>query len=129
MIRVNSGFTGADPVPDRADHGRRPYDDDPTYRTIVAHDAAIDHRSGNTPASRRPAQCLASSGYCERTVGSHSMALPASIIDTSRLRRANATELSARAVHAARTGLPPPGLPPIPTGLVNPSNDSGLVRV
>ncbi|MBW8833090.1 MAG: transposase [Burkholderiales bacterium] len=61
-------------------------------------------------------------------VGSHSMALLASIIDTCRLRRANATELLARAIHAARMGLPAPALPPIPTDLVY-SSDDRLVRV
>lgn len=61
-------------------------------------------------------------------VGSNSMALLASIIDTCRLRRANATELLACAIQAARTGLPAPTLPPIPTDLVY-SSDSDLARV
>jgi hypothetical protein len=56
--------------------------------------------------------------YGTRTpVGSHSVALLASIIDTCRLRGASATTLLARAIHAARTGLPAPSLPPIPTHL------------
>lgn len=60
-------------------------------------------------------------------VGSHSVALLASIIDTCRLRRASATDLLARAIHAARMGLPAPALPPIPTDLANPN--AGLVGV
>ena len=53
--------------------------------------------------------------YGTRTpVGSHSVALLASIIDTCRLRGASATALLARAIHAARAGLPTPCLPPIP---------------
>ena len=56
--------------------------------------------------------------YGTRTaVGSHSVALLASIIDTCRLRRASATDLLARAIHAARLGLPAPNLPPIPPHL------------
>jgi len=56
--------------------------------------------------------------YGTRTeVGTHSIALLASIIDTCRLRQANATDLLARAIHAARTGLPTPALPPIPLNL------------
>ena len=56
--------------------------------------------------------------YGTRTeVGSHSIALLASIIDTCRLRGANATDLLARAIHAARMGLPTPALPPIPLNL------------
>ena len=56
--------------------------------------------------------------YGTRTeVGSHSIALLASIIDTCRLRRASATDLLARAIHAARMGLPTPALPPIPADL------------
>jgi len=52
--------------------------------------------------------------YGTRTeVGSHSIALLASIIDTCRLRQASATDLIARAIHAARMGLPTPTLPPI----------------
>ena len=50
-------------------------------------------------------------------VGSHSLALLASVIDTCRLRRASATDLLARAIHAARLGLPAPLLPPIPADL------------
>jgi IS1 family transposase len=58
-------------------------------------------------------------GYGTRTfVGSNSMALLASIIDTCRLRGASATALLARAIHAARTGLPAPSLPPIPAHLL-----------
>jgi len=56
--------------------------------------------------------------YGTRTeVGSHSIALLASIIDTCRLRRASATGLLAQAIHAARMGLPTPALPPIPADL------------
>lgn len=51
-------------------------------------------------------------------VGSNSMALLASVIDTCRLRGASATALLARAIHAARTGLPAPSLPSIPAHLV-----------
>ena len=66
--------------------------------------------------------------YGTRTpVGSHSVALLASVIDTCRLRRASATDLIARAIHAARMGLPAPALPPIPADLANPNVD--LVRV
>jgi len=50
-------------------------------------------------------------------LGSHSIALLAGIIDTCRLRRASATDLLARAIHAARMGLPTPALPPIPAAL------------
>jgi hypothetical protein len=57
--------------------------------------------------------------YGTRTeVGSHSVALLASIIDTCRLRRASATDLLARAIHAARMGLPAPSLPAIPADLL-----------
>jgi transposase len=57
--------------------------------------------------------------YGTRTeVGSHSVALLASIIDTCRLRRASATDLLARAIHAARMGLPTPCLPAIPADLL-----------
>ena len=57
--------------------------------------------------------------YGTRTlVGSNSVALLASIIDTCRLRGASATALLARAIHAARTGLPAPCLPPIPAHLM-----------
>ena len=58
--------------------------------------------------------------YGTRTpVGSHSVALLASIIDTCSLRCASATDLLARAIHAARMGRPAPELPPIPTHLAN----------
>jgi len=57
--------------------------------------------------------------YGTRTaVGSHSIALLVSIIDTCRLRRASATDLLARAIHAARMGLPAPSLPVIPADLL-----------
>jgi transposase len=60
--------------------------------------------------------------YGTRTpVGSHSVALLASIIDTCRLRGASATDLLARAIHAARMGLSAPVLPPIPSALALPS--------
>lgn len=53
--------------------------------------------------------------YGTRTlVGSQSVALLASIIDTCRLRNASATQLLAQAIHAARTGVTPPRLPDIP---------------
>ena len=56
--------------------------------------------------------------YGSRTqVGSRSIALLASLIDTCRLRRASATDVLARAIHAARMGLPAPALPPIPADL------------
>jgi hypothetical protein len=59
--------------------------------------------------------------YGTRTpVGSHSVALLASVMDTCRLRRASATDLLARAIHAARMGLPVPALPPIPADLLRP---------
>ena len=62
--------------------------------------------------------------YGTRTpVGSHSVALLASVIDTCRLRCASATDLLARAIHAARMGLPAPALPPIPAELANPNLD------
>lgn len=51
-------------------------------------------------------------------VGSNSLALLASVIDTCRARKASATDLLARAIHAARLGLPAPALPPIPTHLL-----------
>jgi len=51
-------------------------------------------------------------------VGSHSVALLASIIDTCCLRGGRATAFLARAIQAARTGLPAPSLPPIPPHLV-----------
>ena len=66
--------------------------------------------------------------YGTRTpVGSHSVALLASVIDTCRLRFASATDLLARAIHAARMNLPAPPLPPIPTNLASPNAD--LLRV
>ncbi len=61
-------------------------------------------------------------------VGSHSVALLASIIDTCRLRSASATALLARAIHAARMGLPAPKLPPIPTTLLAMNTDRMLLR-
>ncbi len=51
-------------------------------------------------------------------VGSNSLALLASVIDTCRLRGARVTDLLARAIHAARLGLPAPALPPIPAQLL-----------
>ena len=51
-------------------------------------------------------------------VGSNSLALLASVIDTCRLRGASVTDLLARAIHAARLGLPAPALPPIPVHLL-----------
>ena len=58
--------------------------------------------------------------YGTRTpVGSHSVALLASLIDTCRLRGASATALLARAIHAARTGQPAPSLPPIPPHILS----------
>ena len=58
--------------------------------------------------------------YGTRTpVGSHSVALLASVIDTCRLRCASATDLLARAILAARMGRPAPDLPPIPIDLAN----------
>ena len=61
-------------------------------------------------------------------VGSHSLALLASVIDTCRLRCASPTALLARAIHAARMGLPAPALPPIPTNLLGPNTDRMLLR-
>jgi hypothetical protein len=58
-------------------------------------------------------------------VGSNSLALLASIIDTCRLRGASVTDLLARAIHAARLGLPAPALPPIPVHLLG--RDGALV--
>jgi transposase-like protein len=53
--------------------------------------------------------------YGTRTeVGSHSMALLASIFDTCHLRGASATALLTQAIAAARQGLSAPPLPPIP---------------
>lgn len=58
--------------------------------------------------------------YGTRTpVGSHSIALLASVFDTCRLRQASATALLTAAIHAIRMGLPTPPLPPIPANLVN----------
>lgn len=51
-------------------------------------------------------------------VGANSLALLVSVIDTCRARKASATDLPARAIHAARLGLPAPALPPIPTQLL-----------
>jgi len=51
-------------------------------------------------------------------VGSNSLALLASVIDTCRARQASVTDLLARAIHAARLGLPAPALPPIPAHLL-----------
>jgi len=51
-------------------------------------------------------------------VGSNSLALLASVIDTCRLRGASVTDLLARAIHAARLGLPAPELPPIAVHLL-----------
>jgi hypothetical protein len=52
--------------------------------------------------------------YGTRTlVGSNSLALLASVIDTCRLRGASAVDLLARAISAARLGLPAPALPDI----------------
>ena len=62
--------------------------------------------------------------YGTRTlVGSHSVALLASVIDTCRLRCASAADLLARAIHAARLGLPAPALAPIPANLARPNTD------
>ena len=47
----------------------------------------------------------------------------ASVIDTCRLRCASATDFLARAIHAARLGLPAPALAPIPANLTNPNTD------
>ncbi len=51
-------------------------------------------------------------------VGSNSLALLASVIDTCRARQASVTDLLARAIHAARLGLPAPALPLIPAHLL-----------
>ena len=51
-------------------------------------------------------------------VGSNSLALLASVIDTCKLRGADARNLLASAIHAARQGLPAPALPPIPAHLL-----------
>lgn len=51
-------------------------------------------------------------------MGSCTFALLAGIVDTCRLRRACPIDLIARAIHAARTGLPAPALPPIPPELL-----------
>lgn len=50
--------------------------------------------------------------------GSNSLALLASVIDTCRLRGASVTDLLAKAIEAARLGLPIPNLPPIPSHLL-----------
>ena len=56
--------------------------------------------------------------YGTRTpVGSRGFALLASVFDTCRLRQASATALLTHAIHALRSGLPAPALPPIPPGL------------
>lgn len=49
--------------------------------------------------------------------GSNSLALQASVIDTCRLRGASVTDLLAKAIEAARLGLPTQKMPPIPTHL------------
>ncbi len=51
-------------------------------------------------------------------LGSNSLALLASVIDTCRLKQASVTDLLAKAIHAARQGLPPPALPPIAAHLL-----------
>ncbi len=52
--------------------------------------------------------------YGTRTlVGSNSMALLASAIDTCRLRGASAVDLLARSISVALLGLAAPGLPPV----------------
>ena len=57
--------------------------------------------------------------YGTRTqVGSCSIALLASLIDTWRLRRTSAADVLAHAIHAARIGLPASALPPIPADLL-----------
>ena len=57
--------------------------------------------------------------YGTRTlVGSNSLAILASVIDTCRLRRASVTNTLAQAIHAARQGLSAPALPPIPAELL-----------
>ena len=61
-------------------------------------------------------------------MGSHSLALLASIIDTCRLRCASATTLLAQAIYAARLGLPTPELPAIPSNLALLNNDQMLLR-
>jgi transposase len=67
--------------------------------------------------------------YGTRTpVGSHSVALLASVIDTCRLRGASATALLAHAIHAARMGLAAPQLPPIPLTLPSLNTDLMLLR-
>ena len=50
--------------------------------------------------------------------GSNSLALLASVIDTCRLRGASITDMLAKAIEAARLGLPTPKLPPIPAHLL-----------
>ena len=51
-------------------------------------------------------------------VGSNSMAMVASVVDTCRIRGAHMTDLLAKAIHAARMGLPAPAMPPIPDHLL-----------
>ena len=51
-------------------------------------------------------------------VGSNSLALLASVIDTCRLRNANVIDLLAQAIDAARHGRPAPALPAIPAHLL-----------
>lgn len=51
-------------------------------------------------------------------IGSNSLALLASVIDTCRLRGASVTDMLAKAIEAARLGLPAPKLPPIPAHLL-----------
>lgn len=51
-------------------------------------------------------------------VGSNSLALLASVIDTCRLRNANVIDLLAQSIDAARHGRPVPALPPIPAHLL-----------
>jgi transposase len=59
--------------------------------------------------------------YGTRTLaGSNSFAVLASVIDTCRLRGASITQTVAGAIHAARQGLKPPALPPVPAHLLEP---------
>lgn len=51
-------------------------------------------------------------------MGSNSLALLASVIDTCRLRGASVTDMLAKAIAAARLGLPAPKLPSIPAHLL-----------
>ncbi len=58
-------------------------------------------------------------GYGTRNlVGSNSVALLASVIDTCRLRGADVRNLLASAIHAARQGQPASALPAIPAHLL-----------